>query len=575
MSGSGPDLRPLLAAALLVGLGALAYWATLGSKPPPTPTPTPSARAQPSAKPSRAQAPTPPPLPSAAATPSRPPATTAAATPTPATTPASAATSTPFVLEGRVVDTDGPVPGARVTLWYASTQPSSAKPQLGIEREEEALALARIGGAVHDLGQGRTDDAGRYRVPIALPQGPLNLRVSAHAAGEGGAPARVASTLVRVSAASRAKGSGDAGDLKLAKVPALRFHVRGPAGAPQEGARIVVYRELTPPGWSAPHPQPWVRVLKTDAEGWAGLDLRGTRVAFSVTHPGHATDHGLADLSSKGLAVEVQLEAGVSLEGQVVDAEGNPLAGVLLQAHEEGANLPSEALANARLSTQAKSDAEGRFRLEGLGAKRSYTLVATSPDLAILPLRQSVRAPAEALSLTLQRGQELIAEGACAQGRPAQVGFVLQQRGQEGWKDAGLHAPQPEQPFRAHFGRLAPGTYRVALHGVGYAPVVSEPQTLDGTGAPPTLRLRLDAPPRSLRGQVLDERGSPLPGATIQWTDFGTIYAQSDAEGRFLLEGLPTGALQVVVGLGGYAPQPVQASAGVETLPAVRLRKLR
>lgn len=470
------------------------------------------------------------------------------------------------------MDAAGPVSGARVSLWFASSRPPPAEQAREIEREEEALALARVGGSAQDLGQAQTDARGRYRIQVELPPGPLDLRVSARAPG---APPRIASARISVSRASRERGQGDAGDLKLAKVPVLRFHVKGPAGTPLEGARIVIYRELTPPGWSAPHPQPWVRVLRTDAEGRAGLDLRGDRVAFSVFHPGCAADHGLAPLGAEGLAVEVQLEAGLALEGRVRDPEGSPLAGVLVQAHELGEAAPSEALAGARLTVQAKSDDEGRFHLDGLGAKRAYSLLLTSPDPAVLPLRETLRVPAPApLDLTLQRGLELVAEGACAKGRPDQVSFVLQRLvAESAWEDAGLHAPQAGQPLRAHFGRLAPGTYRVALHGSGYAPVVSEPVPLEGGGAAAPLSLRLEAPPRSLSGRVLDARGEALAGATIQWTDYGTLFAQTDAEGRFALRGLPLGPLRLVVGLGGYAPQPLEVPAGIEALPAIRLQR--
>ena len=66
-----------------------------------------------------------------------------------------------------------------------------------------------------------------------------------------------------------------------------------------------------------------------------------------------------------------------------------------------------------------------------------------------------------------------------------------------------------------------------------------------------------------------------MAGAVGQWSDFGTLHAETDAEGRFRLEGLPTGELVLAVGGAGYQSRSVEVPAGVEELPDVELGSLR
>lgn len=135
--------------------------------------------------------------------------------------------------------------------------------------------------------------------------------------------------------------------------------VTDPTGRPLADALVVVHRRRP----DADAGQPTEASAKTDASGRASL--RGTHHGekiVRVTKPksGFAPASRDLTLSSSGPhALEIRLEPGIALAGRLrAAADGTPIAKTSLRANQDGEEIG-----------WATTDAEGRFRFEGLSAR--------------------------------------------------------------------------------------------------------------------------------------------------------------------------------------------------------------
>lgn len=140
----------------------------------------------------------------------------------------------------------------------------------------------------------------------------------------------------------------------------------------------------------------------TDAEGFYRLSgvADGER-QVEVRHPSYRRLARTLRVDPGGEhRLDFELPAGVAVEGRVVDAAGNPVAGADVQLIPEDPEL-SEA--------RSRSDADGRFHLEPVAAG-VYRLQATAPDEARGAAPQPVvvaEQPVSGLEVVLARGAVL------------------------------------------------------------------------------------------------------------------------------------------------------------------------
>ncbi|MCO5172305.1 MAG: carboxypeptidase regulatory-like domain-containing protein [Planctomycetes bacterium] len=484
------------------------------------------------------------------------------------------ATRTPFefdrdgaevVVRGRVVDRGGrALLGASVVVWDTIPVQWEVLPgpqEAGPERRADLFLAHRRGLTRVDRGVETTGVDGVFEARVT-DRGERDSRwVSVRHDDRGD-----------VSIGGRgplAPGDVDLGDVIVYPVPALRLRVTS-GGRPLQ-AQAHLFEEVTAPGEQTPHTSPLVSQRATDADGRVVHHPTGRRVFWSVHAEGHASAHGHADMGPEGATVEVALAPAVTVRGRVVDEAGRPLDGAWVEAHEGGGEPHSgpsgdaPALLWARRSSSAAADADGRFTLDRLASGREYAVYGRADGKA--HAIAWVTAPATDVVLTLpdDRGLRVVVHPAGeVQGAFA---FVLQALDEDGgWRDEHL---QPTTDASMDYARLAPGVYRVAVHATGYAPVVSGPVTV-GPGAPPPgeVALVLDRPARTVSGRVVDAAGAPLTGVPVVWRDFGGLAVQTGPDGAFALEGLPHGALTLVVGPG---EQRVEVAAGRAAVGDVRL----
>src|SRR4030095_1922785 len=84
------------------------------------------------------------------------------------------------------------------------------------------------------------------------------------------------------------------------------------------------------------------------------------------------------------------------------------------------------------------------------------------------------------------------------------------------------------------------------------------------------------ATPCQLHGIVRDDHGRPIPGAVVSALGSTTVFAVSDAQGRFAFRSLPPGAYLVRAHLQGYLPERgriIQVSATEQTAWTIALTR--
>jgi hypothetical protein len=250
--------------------------------------------------------------------------------------------------------------------------------------------------------------------------------------------------------------------------------------------------------------------------------------------------------------VRLTLEPGQTLVGRtVVRATGEPLPLVqlsLLPRAEPGEFGRVIEVPEAE-RPQATSDPRGGFRLDGL-APGDYRLEAEATGYARTEL-EHVRVPTrEPLEVAL---------------RPAGVleGFVVDARGQPAAQAevlvSGLKAQQLTTGEGGGFSvELEPGTYGVSARRGEEAAALEDPLVLSAGRTVRGVRLVL-GPGATLEGHVgARGSGAPVAGARVDVSPLGRNgdlgRVTTDAEGRFLLGGLPPGGYDVVARAPGFTP---------------------
>ena len=261
-------------------------------------------------------------------------------------------------LTGRVVDErDQPVPGARVGLRSEETL-------------EEDPYHRPLGKEVFRVAFSAED--GRFTIRDA-PRGQAVLNASA----EGFVPTE--GVAVELPPADRSQPLV----VRLRGGAVVWGRISTRAGEAVAGARV-----------GAGHALAW-----SDAEGFYRLSgVAAGEQRVEVRHPRYRRLARTLRTEPGGeYQLDFELPAGVSVEGRVVDASGDPVAGAEVQLRTEDPEL-SEA--------RARTDAGGRFHLEPIAAG-VYHLRATAPDQARGERQQPVvveEQPVSGLEVVLDKG---------------------------------------------------------------------------------------------------------------------------------------------------------------------------
>jgi protocatechuate 3,4-dioxygenase beta subunit len=225
---------------------------------------------------------------------------------------------------------------------------------------------------------------------------------------------------------------------------------------------------------------------------------------------------------------------GRTIAGVVVDASGEPVAGVTLAARP---------IAGSATLSAAVSDAEGRFLLRGLVAGPMH----------VVPIRHGRRTMPDApVAVTI--GSSDVADLRVALAATGEVRGTLlgPQRRPIVGAELSLRTARGDQRTRSgddggfHFTRAAVGRSAIAasLGGVSL-PLLAQPQLQVRVGVTTSVALVSTASMGEIRGVILDATGQPLVGALVeaQAEDAAPTAGAgppqlTDGAGRFTLAGL-------------------------------------
>jgi len=283
------------------------------------------------------------------------------------------------------------------------------------------------------------------------------------------------------------------------------------------------------------------------------------------------------------------------IRGQVVDGDGQPLSGAVVRVLRRGLSMDRRDRQSASWidPTVVPTEEDGSFSVEGLCASE-YVVRAAAPGYA--PTTVAPVLAGDSLTLALQTGHAVRGVALDAgTGRPLRGATIVacDAAGFDFGRDSCLLAETDESGAFLLAGAPA-GELQLRARAAGHA--VSSVQTIEVPLADDrrlTFRLRRGA---RIEGSVVDETGRPVAGTRIYvrplslnlgdvseldagWTD------HSDGQGRFALEGIPSGAKYTVHGFradrGIATAGPIEVEAGQDlsdvelVLPGPALLTLR
>ena len=401
------------------------------------------------------------------------------------------------------------------------------------------IDIRSLRGAPYDdgdpVGEGRTDRDGAFRLDVTARGW---LRVVASAPG-------------RATVGRRIAGPGVDVELVLPTAAGLDIEVVDAEGRAVADADVDVRVEYTRARGT------------TDGKGIASFDTLppgSARVRAGREDRGSVIAGPYVVRSGERTRAIVLLPDGVQIAGTVVDHEtDSPIAGAVVHIAHPGRSTASEPTA-----------ADGRFGpLPGGGVAERVFLAAAAPGYAptlipvVLGNRDAVDFPIRMQAAPPWRGRVVDGRGQAVAG--ATVAYTTD--GIAGRDPAStttdaqgaFELPPPPPP--------APGRRVVlfAKHGTASAALALRP----GSTKPEPLELRLTEG-RVLRGQVVDASGAPRPGVEVRitsvrdalrdWhdpgaatslvllaneTQFATLAGASDAQGRWVIGGVPAGPYQL------------------------------
>ena len=494
-------------------------------------------------------------------------------------------------IEGQVIDPlENPLGGALVAIDSNPPRTVVTRPDGGFVLEGLMPRLYRLEASAGDLYAGPAETRlPRGSEPIILRTWPgQKVRVEVRAGGDGHAIEAAEVTLRSVLSWRGQTDPGGAvvftgvapGWLQVSvEAPGFApahprrattgendWEVRLESGAPVEG-RVLDARGAAVAGatvWASlvserfPDEDPRPGAVTTDAEGrWRLAAVAAGRYWFEASHPEHAqgiTAPTIVDGTGSGLPVDVRLEDGGTVRGEVRSPDGRPLASVQVRAAVEAGE-------GQHFAQEAFTDGGGRFRLRGLPRKLlDIVAVSDQGSSPIVPVDLDTNSGERDISLVLS------VDGAIA-------GMVVDQAGHpiaeaqvvanpdldpdfEGWREWELRGrPRfiSDSSGRFRFAGLPAAKYRLRA-GTGPGDMLSPYEGVPARPGDHDVRIVVSGR-GSLTGTVVYDDGTAPPRFSVT---VGTIRRElSGGDGGAFSVEVPAGHADAIVAGSTFASTPL------------------
>lgn len=459
-------------------------------------------------------------------------------------------------ISGEVRSPDGtPVPGAKVRvvkrdqLLPGKTVRESEVPWTDDEYEYEASALHE---SVHDMTRDRNEDGVAHVEVLTDAMGAFRVEGIAFdaeydaTASKGGFAASSPGPWIRATL----EAANPAISLVLRRSAAVTVAVSYPAAAERTGSprvRLLVgrYHDLRSP------------VVE---------DASGVR-RFNDVDPGDfvavVEEEGFLPVIRHATAVDgehvtlpILLEPGATVEGIVVDREGEPVADAEVNVAAAAGQRYLSTLIYLVDSRDTKSGPDGKFFVTGLRPGASLLIAEFYGDEEVLATRErlALTAPARDVRVVVTRHGTARMRLLQPDGTPFTGNAWVQVEmtplpAEHGWSGSAIKDGKLEER------RLRDGTYVFVVCPDAYAWIRRTFEIRDGA----TVNfgdIRLE-PGITISGSVVDATGSPIAGAFLECPDVSWREPRSDAEGHFALDRFPREVVTLEISAPGYIAERV------------------
>lgn len=271
-----------------------------------------------------------------------------------------------------------------------------------------------------------------------------------------------------------------------------------------------------------------------------------------VSAKGFATTRVVVDVpESRELSdMEIQLRYEATVVGRVIDKQGNPILRANIYYFVGGEGLGHNV-----------TDVDGRYRLTGLDPQHlNYELMADHPDYAYKYQEIQISAPVEVQvpDMVLKKGRNI--SGVVTDEANKPIPFATVEHG-------GFHGQvKTDLQGRYRLKNIPDSIIRIRAYALGFAPVLKEISDNQQDSVADFVLGK----GYTLSGQVTDSEGKPLKDALVSvyvhnWHKPLVPSASTNEAGRFILNNVPAGEIQLHASKDGYNTAYVQHTVEGDT----------